>query len=60
MNLVGRTTKNVVRLAYRMCGATDYTLAYARACKTLVDCLSDPRREVYLEGEMIQPLFRLR
>jgi hypothetical protein len=54
------TKNDGVWLAYRMCGATDYTLIYAGVRQTLVDCLSDPHREVNLEGETIQPPFRVR
>jgi hypothetical protein len=59
MKLVGRTANtDGVWLAYRMCGATEYTLVYAGVCKTLVDCLRDPHPELRIEGEMIQPVFR--
>jgi glutamate-1-semialdehyde 2,1-aminomutase/spore coat polysaccharide biosynthesis protein SpsF len=33
---------------------------YAEVCKTLAKWLSDARPEQYLEGEMIQPVFRVR
>jgi glutamate-1-semialdehyde aminotransferase/spore coat polysaccharide biosynthesis protein SpsF (cytidylyltransferase family)/predicted dehydrogenase len=34
--------------------------AYAQVCKTLSIWLSDPHPERYLEGEMIQPVFKVR
>jgi glutamate-1-semialdehyde 2,1-aminomutase/spore coat polysaccharide biosynthesis protein SpsF len=33
---------------------------YAEVCKTMAKWLSDPNPEVHLEGEMIQPVFRVR
>ncbi len=33
---------------------------YAEVCKTVAKWLSDPNPERYLEGEMIQPVFRVR
>jgi glutamate-1-semialdehyde aminotransferase/spore coat polysaccharide biosynthesis protein SpsF (cytidylyltransferase family)/predicted dehydrogenase len=33
---------------------------YAEVCKTLARWLSDPRPEEHLEGEMIQPVFKVR
>jgi glutamate-1-semialdehyde 2,1-aminomutase/spore coat polysaccharide biosynthesis protein SpsF len=41
--------------------AIEHTLkVYAEVCKTTAKWLSDPRPEVHLEGEMIQPVFRVR
>jgi glutamate-1-semialdehyde 2,1-aminomutase/spore coat polysaccharide biosynthesis protein SpsF len=33
---------------------------YAEVCRTMQEWLSDPHPERYLEGEMIQPVFRVR
>jgi hypothetical protein len=33
---------------------------YAEVCKTMRKWLSDPHPEVHLEGETIQPVFRVR
>ena len=33
---------------------------YAEVCKTMAKWLSDPHPEAYLEGEIIQPVFRVR
>lgn len=33
---------------------------YAEVCKTMSNWLNDPRPEKYLEGQMIQPVFRVR
>jgi hypothetical protein len=39
----------------------EHTLqTYAAVCKTLTNWLSDPSPETHLEGEMIQPVFRVR
>ncbi|MGH9644602.1 MAG: aminotransferase class III-fold pyridoxal phosphate-dependent enzyme, partial [Terriglobales bacterium] len=41
--------------------AIEQTLTvYAEVCKTLSKWLNDPRPEQYLEGEMIQPVFKVR
>jgi glutamate-1-semialdehyde aminotransferase len=41
--------------------AIEQTLkVYAEVCKTVANWLSDSRPEKYLEGEMIQPVFRVR
>jgi glutamate-1-semialdehyde aminotransferase/spore coat polysaccharide biosynthesis protein SpsF (cytidylyltransferase family)/predicted dehydrogenase len=41
--------------------AIEQTLkAYASVCKTVAKWLSDPHPEQYLEGEMIQPVFKVR
>lgn len=41
--------------------ALEQTLTtYAEVCKTLAKWLSDAHPEQYLEGEMIQPVFRVR
>jgi len=41
--------------------AIEQTLkVYAEVCKTVANWLNDPRPERYLEGEMIQPVFRVR
>ena len=41
--------------------AIEHTLKiYAEVCKTLANWLSDPHPERYLEGEMIQPVFKVR
>jgi len=41
--------------------AIEQTLhVYAEVCNTLANWLSDPHPERYLEGEMIQPVFRVR
>ncbi len=41
--------------------AIEQTLrVYAEACKTVAKWLSEPNPEVHLEGEMIQPVFRVR
>jgi hypothetical protein len=33
---------------------------YADVCKTMAEWLSDPNPETHLEGDMIQPVFRVR
>jgi hypothetical protein len=33
---------------------------YAEVCKTVAKWLSDPHPERYLEGEIIQPVFKVR
>jgi hypothetical protein len=38
----------------------DTLKVYAEVCKTTAKWLSDPRPEAHLEGEMIQPVFRVR
>ena len=41
--------------------AIEQTLqVYAEVCKTMAKWLSDPHPEQYLEGEMIQPVFKVR
>jgi hypothetical protein len=41
--------------------AIEQTLkVYANVCKTVAMWLSDPNPEQYLEGEIIQPVFRVR
>ena len=41
--------------------AIEQTLrVYAEACKTMSKWLSEPNPEAHLEGEMIQPVFRVR
>ena len=41
--------------------AIEQTLrVYAEVCKTIAKWLSEPRPEEHLEGEMIQPVFRVR
>ena len=41
--------------------AIEHTLkVYAEVCRTPGKWLSDPRPEVHLEGEIIQPVFRVR
>ena len=41
--------------------AVEQTLkVYAEVCKTVAKWLGDPRPEQYLEGEMIQPVFKVR
>ena len=41
--------------------AVEQTLrVYAEVCKTVANWLSEPRPEEHLEGEMIQPVFRVR
>jgi len=41
--------------------AIEHTLrVYAEVCKTVARWLSDPHPEQYLEGEMIQPVFKVR
>ena len=41
--------------------AIEQTLGiYAQVCKTLANWLSDPRPERFLEGEIIQPVFKVR
>ncbi len=41
--------------------AIEQTLkVYAEVCKTMGNWLSDPEPEAHLEGEMVQPVFRVR
>jgi hypothetical protein len=41
--------------------AIEHTLrVYAEVCKTVAEWLREPNPERYLEGEMIQPVFRVR